>query len=302
MFLITGMIPIALTPFDDDGQVDFQSIETLADFYRQAGAQAIVVLGIMGEAHALSDREREAVIKAYVAACPGTPIVATISHAATAVAKDRARRAQDMGSSLLMAAPPPGIGDPALLIPHFSSIQEATTLPWILQDEPLTTSVRLSTALIQEIAAHVPRLTAVKVEDVPTPSKIDSLTKLLPSVRLFGGLGGLYLYEELIHGSQGSMTGFSYPNILARIIQDYFSANALAARQTFYRFLPLIRYEAQLGVKGIAIRKAVFYHRGLIQSPHVRAPAAAVDRVISQDLLELIQSLDLTLSPDKGSI
>lgn len=85
--------PHRVDPFDEDGRVDFKSLGTLANFYRHPGAQAIVVLSIMREAHALSGREREAVIKA-IAARPDIPTVATISHAATAIAKDRAERAR----------------------------------------------------------------------------------------------------------------------------------------------------------------------------------------------------------------
>nr|MDA8194716.1 dihydrodipicolinate synthase family protein [Thermaerobacter sp.] len=60
MTSLTGVIPIALTPFDPDGAVDHASIAQLTAFYRRSGASAITILGIMGEAAKLSDREREA--------------------------------------------------------------------------------------------------------------------------------------------------------------------------------------------------------------------------------------------------
>ncbi|MDA8206728.1 MAG: dihydrodipicolinate synthase family protein [Thermaerobacter sp.] len=299
--MLDHIIPIALTPFHDDGGLDLDSIPTLQAFYRRQGASALIVLGIMGEAHALSDQEREAVIAAYVATSGDLPIIATVSAPATEVACERARRARQLGAHYVMAAPPPGVTDVTQLTRHFSQIATAADCPWVLQDEPVTTGVRLPPDVIASLATAVPSLTAVKVEDVPTPSKIDALHRLLPKTDLFGGLGGLYLFEELQHGARGSMTGFSYPDILGRVM-DRFAYDAEGARALFYQYLPLIRYEAQLGVRGIAIRKALFYRRGLIASPVVRAPAAPADPVIQADLLDLVKALRLPLTAQEGPV
>ncbi len=301
--MLHHMIPISLTPFHEDGSLDDDSIPTLTRFYRENYASALIVLGIMGEAHALSDRERELVIEHYVSAAGGKlPIIATVSAPATEVAVERARRAHELGASALMVAPPPGLTDPGLLSAHFERIALAVDLPWVLQDEPVTTGVRLSPDTIVRLAEGIPTLAAVKIEDVPTPSKIHAIHQRRPELHLFGGLGGLYLYEELVHGAVGSMTGFSYPNILADVIDHALAGRDKAARSLFYQYLPLIRYEAQLGVKGIAIRKALFHQRGLIKSPAVRAPAAAADPVIAEDLVNLVQALGLPLGPQEGPV
>lgn len=297
------MIPIVLTPFDRDGSLDETSIPILTQFYRENHASALIVLGIMGEAHALSDAERDTVIGRYVEAADGQlPIIATVSAPATEVAVDRARRAQALGAQALMVAPPPGVASPEHLLVHFSRIAEATRLPWVLQDEPVTTGVRLTPDTIVRLADRIPTLAAVKIEEVPTPSKVHALHQARPALKLFGGLGGLYLYEELSRGASGSMTGFSYPNILAALIDGYQNGAADAARALFFQYLPLIRYEAQLGVKGIAIRKALFHQRGLIKSPAVRAPAAPADPIIAEDLLTLVKVLGLPLGPEISAI
>ncbi|MCY0880349.1 MAG: dihydrodipicolinate synthase family protein, partial [Firmicutes bacterium] len=187
-----------------------------------------------------------------------------------------------------MVAPPPGVNRPPLLRSHFERIAMATDLPWILQDEPVTTGVKLSPETIIDLAKAIPTLTAVKIEDVPTPSKIHAIHQAYPQLTLFGGLGGLYLLEELHRGAQGSMTGFSYPNMLANILATFKAGDHSGAQSEFFRYLPLIRYEAQLGVRGIAIRKALFYQRGLITSPAVRAPAEPADPIIAEDLSRLV--------------
>ncbi|PSR21792.1 MAG: dihydrodipicolinate synthase family protein [Sulfobacillus acidophilus] len=299
--MFNQIIPITLTPFREDGTLDLDSIPSLTHFYRDSGACALVVLGIMGEAHALSDREREAVVQAYVAAARDLPVIATVSAPATEVAQERAARVVELGAQYVMVAPPTGVSDASQLVRHFSRVAKVAGVPWVLQDEPVTTGVRLSLHTIALLADETPNLCAIKVEDVPTASKIEALHQRLPHIEMFGGLGGVYLFEELRHHARASITGFSYPDLLAKVVAAY-AHQPSEARTLFYRYLPLIRYEAQLGVRGIAIRKSLFYQRGLIASPAVRAPASPVDHVIEDDLLDLVQVLGLPLSPKKSTI
>jgi 4-hydroxy-tetrahydrodipicolinate synthase len=66
-----GVLPIALTPFTDDGDVDLAGIDALAEHYLASGADGLTVLGIMGEAHKLADAERFAVASRYLAVTEG---------------------------------------------------------------------------------------------------------------------------------------------------------------------------------------------------------------------------------------
>src|ERR687894_2633228 len=71
-----GVLPIALTPFTEDGDVDFAGIDALAEHYLGSGVDGLTALGIMGEAHKLTDAERSAVAERYVAATDGgVPVV-----------------------------------------------------------------------------------------------------------------------------------------------------------------------------------------------------------------------------------
>jgi dihydrodipicolinate synthase/N-acetylneuraminate lyase len=69
---LTGIVPITVTPFDAAGQVDEASIATLVEFEARCGVQGLNVLGIMGEAHKLSEGERRRVAEVFVK-CEGQP-------------------------------------------------------------------------------------------------------------------------------------------------------------------------------------------------------------------------------------
>ena len=111
---------------------------------------------------------------------------------------------------------------------------------------------------------------------------------------IFGGLGGVYFFEELSRGAVGAMTGFPYPEAL-RAIHAHFAAGRRAeARALFYRWLPLIRYESQPGsVPGtsMAIRKEILRRRGWLRSARVRPPATALDAATLEELSEIIAAV-----------
>ena len=46
-----GVIAIATTPFDEKNQIDFNSVDTLADYYLESGVSGVTILGVIGEAH-----------------------------------------------------------------------------------------------------------------------------------------------------------------------------------------------------------------------------------------------------------
>jgi 4-hydroxy-tetrahydrodipicolinate synthase len=95
-------------------------------------------------------------------------------------------------------------------------------------------------------------------------------------VQIFGGLGGVFLLEELMSGATGAMTGFAFPEILARIMKHWHAGERDAAADVFYRAVPLMRFEFQEGI-GMAIRKEVLKRRGVLASAATRAPAGALD-------------------------
>jgi 4-hydroxy-tetrahydrodipicolinate synthase len=93
---------------------------------------------------------------------------------------------------------------------------------------------------------------------------------------IFGGLGGVFLLEELMAGATGAMTGFAYPEILVKIVKAYHAGDVDGAAAAFYPYVPLMRFEFQEGI-GMAIRKEVLKRRGVITCADIRLPGAKLD-------------------------
>jgi 4-hydroxy-tetrahydrodipicolinate synthase len=159
-----------------------------------------------------------------------------------------------------------------------------------VQDYPPVCGFSMEPALLARIASEVPAARAIKLEDPPTPLKTKRILAAAgdTKVAVLGGLGGVFLLEELMAGASGVMTGFAYPEALVKIVELFESGRSDEAASLFYRFVPLMRFEFQEGI-GLAIRKEIYKRRGAMADNSTRAPGpsldettrAALDRVLA---------------------
>ena len=112
---------------------------------------------------------------------------------------------------------------------------------------------------------------------------------------IFGGMGGAFLFEELQRGAVGTMTGFAYPEALVAIHRRHAAGDVDGARDIFYRWLPLIRYENLPGI-GLSIRKHILARRGFLDVPAVRSPSPAIDDPTRAELEDLLDALNPDVS------
>jgi 4-hydroxy-tetrahydrodipicolinate synthase len=162
---LSGVLPITLTPFTDDGDVDEGSIDSLVEDYLGAGAHGLTILGIMGEAARLLDEERERVLRRYLQATAGrVPVVAGVSARATRMALDYARRAEDAGAAAVMLAPPDNTRDLDLVFEHFRLVAEAVSVPVVVQDEPVNTGVVMPAPFLVRLLDEIEGCRYLKLE------------------------------------------------------------------------------------------------------------------------------------------
>jgi 4-hydroxy-tetrahydrodipicolinate synthase len=290
-----GVCTIALTPFTGEGELDEESIDSLVGFYLNSGVHGVTILGIMGEAHKLSDAERQAVTERYISAIGGSvPVVVGCSAVATRIVVERARAAEEAGAAAVMVAPPNNQRSLDLVFEHYRRVAGAVSVPVVVQDEPVNTGVVMPAPFIARLVDEIEGCRHVKLEEAPTTIKISALLNNAKSeVGIFGGLGGMYFYEELARGAAGIMTGFAYPHVLVETYRRFVEGKKSEAQEYFFRYLPLIRFEAQLGVGGVGIRKEILKLRGVISSSHVRFPAPALDEETLRELEDLVEVLGL---------
>ncbi|MBI4305410.1 MAG: dihydrodipicolinate synthase family protein [Chloroflexi bacterium] len=102
-----GVFTIPVTPFDEQGAIDFPSLESCVQFCVDAGAHGLVMPVNASEFFTLSDAERLRVIETGVKVNAGAiPFVAGISGVSPQHALELSLRAQDAGADEQIALPP----------------------------------------------------------------------------------------------------------------------------------------------------------------------------------------------------
>lgn len=298
---MTGIYPILPTPFAPDGSLDLPSLGTLVEFQATIGMDGVAILGFLGEAHKLTSGERRLVIEETVARSAGRLSVwVGVRALGTAGAVEQAREAEALGADAVFVAPIAPQSDPALL-EHYRAVARAVSIPLIVHDYPESFGIQLSPELLARLVLDGD-VTYIKLEDPPVLQKLSRLHALTEGrIRVFGGLGGLYFLEELQRGAAGIMTGFSYPEVLKRIYDAFRAGDHGTAARVFDRYASLLRYEFQPKV-GLALRKHVYFKRGLIAHPHVRPPATALDERTTDEFEALIARLGLPLGPGVADV
>ena len=285
-----GVYNIMATPFDNTGELDLQSVGTLIKFQIGRGVTGLTILGNLGEVRYLTDCERKQVVNATLSLVAGqVPVIVGMGFSGAHATIYHAGIAAKAGAAGLMVAPPVGVRGQEAILDHYRRVGEATSLPIVIYDEPLSSGVVMPPATLARIVEAVPTATVIKLEEPPTPAKLTSIRELLDRrAQIFGGLGGAFFLEELARGADGTMTGFAFTEILVGIYRQFAAGQTEKARAIFDRYISLIRYEAQPGI-GLALRKEILRRRGAIRTSVVRPPAQPLDK-------ETLAELEATLA------
>jgi 4-hydroxy-tetrahydrodipicolinate synthase len=280
MAVLGGVFSVLPTPFTPSGDIDPESLERVVDLFIADGVNGFTALGVTSEVARLTDSERDRVLDTVMARVNGrVPVVAGTTADGLRTCIDYTRRAKAAGASAVMISPPrmPKINSDAVA-KHFSEVASAVDTPIIVQDYPPISGYAMEPALLARIARDVPAARTIKLEDPPTPFKTSRILEQTSGldVAIFGGLGGVFLLEELMAGAAGAMTGFAFPAILVDIVALFRSGKIDEAAGVFYAKVALMRFEFQEGI-GMAIRKEVLRRRGAIAHAAIRPPGGTLD-------------------------
>lgn len=275
---ITGIFNILATPFDSTGQIDLDSLRKLVNYQIGLGAYGLTILGVLGEAAKLSVDERKVVMNTVIeVAAERVPIVVGVSHPETKTVITLSRAAFAAGAAGVMIAPPrmERPTDEAVLA-FYSEVASSIREPIIAQDFPPVNGVIMSADLLAALAERIPNIRHLKLEDPPLMEKIDAIRARTDKYEIFGGLGGMFLLEELNRGAAGTMTGFAFTEVLVAVFKAFCEDRLEDAEHIFDHYLPLIRFENQ-PVINLTIRKELLYRRGAIANAALREPYAPID-------------------------
>ena len=286
---LSGVYPIANTPFHSDGSIDYDSQDRLIDHLLAQGAHGLGLFGNASEGYTLSSAERIELMRRISRRVNGrVPLVASSGHTGTAAAVELSREMEDLGADCLMVLPPYFLKtDGDGLMHYFEAISKAVKIPIMVQDAPLMTQVMMPAPLLVRMGREIERVRYVKVEAPPTATKITAIAKqAADSLTLFGGLNCQFFIEEWQRGARGQMPGSDRTRDLVQIWEHLEQGRTADAWSVFCRILPLLRFELQPGM-GVSAQKHNLVAAGVIACPQVRHPTAALDADSIEELAYL---------------
>jgi len=294
---IRGVVPIAPTPFRDNGDCDLDSQRRVFDCMIDQGVDGICILANYSEQFLLSDEERNTLLDLALTHLRGrVPVIVTCSHFSTRIAAERARRAAAGGADMLMLMPPyHGAllrADEAGTFEHFARVAEAARgLPIMVQDAPLS-GVNLSVAFLTRLARELPQVAYFKIEVPGTAGKLRALIAAGgEAIRgPFDGEEGVTLLADLEAGATGTMPSALLPDLIKPVLEHHRAGRRAEAAAAYARILPLINYENRQC--GLRATKIVMAAGGVIASEAVRHPLEPLPAATRAGLFELVAALD----------
>lgn len=288
-----GVIPILVTPFQDDGKVDVAGLLRLVDHLYAHGARGgFGVFGNAGEGYTLLPSEKRELLDALVRHLDGSaPVITGVGATGTEAAVEACKVAEGLGAAGLMVLPPYYLRpDADGLMFFYSAISAAVGIPIMVQDAPLLSQVAMPPALLARMAREIKHVDYAKIEAPPTAPKITgTLEAAGDTLKLFGGLNGQFMIEEWQRGSRGIMPGSDLISVFCSIWSALADGELDLAWSAFQRALPLIRYELQPGL-GVSAMKHNLVHAGVLESAAVRHPTRSLDKSGLREL-EALRSL-----------
>jgi 2-keto-3-deoxy-L-arabinonate dehydratase len=287
--MLSGVYPILVTTFHEDGSLDVASQLRLVDFLLEQGAHGLGLFGNASEGYALEGGERVELMRAIAKHVNGrVPLVASSGATGTRSAVELSKQLEALGADCLMVLPPYFLKtDGDGLMHYFGEISNAVKIPIMVQDAPLLTQVAMPPALLARMAREIEQVKYAKVEAPPTAPKVTQTVKAAgDALVVFGGLNAQFFIEETERGARGTMPGSDCIRQLVGVWNALEAGDKDGAWAEFTRILPLLRFELQPGM-GVSAMKHNLKAAGVIECEAVRHPTAALDAVSQAELKTL---------------
>lgn len=154
--MIQGSYVAIVTPFHEDGSVNFEKLKELCEWHVQSGTDGIVALGTTGESSTMTHEEDEEVVKCVLETVKGRiPVIAGAGSNCTETALMKSRAYAALGvDGLLLITPYYNKANERGMYQHFAVIADQVSVPIILYNVPGRTSCALSVGCVEALAKH----------------------------------------------------------------------------------------------------------------------------------------------------
>lgn len=290
--LFEGSGVAIVTPFLDNGDIDYDTYTRLLEFHLNEGTDAIVVIGTTGEATTLSKDEKRELIQFTVDKIDGRiPVIAGTGGNNTREDTLWSKEVSDMGvDALLVVTPYYNKASKQGLIDHFTQIADASSAPIILYSVPGRTNVDIPVEAIVALSKHD---NIIGLKDATANLNYTSHLRRLVSddFALYSGNDDIILPFMSV-GGQGviSVVANAMPRETSEICHAYLKGNVTRARELQLQMLPFID-TLFIEASPIPIKRAMSLLG--FGTPELRLPLSVAEDTTTERLKTEMQKLNL---------
>lgn len=259
MAIFTGAGVALVTPFREDGSVNYDKLDELIDYHCENGTDSIIICGTTGESSTLSEEEHMECIKfAIERTKKRLPVIAGTGSNATYTTIDMSREAVEYGADgLLLVTPYYNKATQEGLIAHYKAVAKEAKAPIIMYSVASRTGLNIAPETAARLVKEVDNIVAIKEAsgNIGQVAKIMSLTdgkidlysgnddQIVPLLSL-GGIGVISVLSNVA------------PQYTHDICAKFFAGDVKGACEMQLRAIPLIG-QLFCEVNPIPVKKAV---------------------------------------------
>ena len=279
--VITAMV----TPFDENGNVDYNQVAELAVYLADNGSDGILVAGSTGESPTLTFEEEAELLSCVKSAVGNTvKVIIGAGSNSTKTAIECSKRVEKIGAdAILQVVPYYNKPSQAGMIEHFSSVAKAVDMPILLYNIPGRTGVNMLPDTVAQLAENYKNIVALKQSNMDLDLISELKSKVPSDFALYSGDDSLTL-PMLALGVHGVVSVASHivGKEIKSMIRNFKTGEPLAALNMHIKLFPIFK-KLFMAPNPVPI-KHVLSKMGLI-NPYVRRPLVELNQKEAEELM-----------------
>lgn len=255
---VQGSIVAMVTPFQEDGSVNFEVLTELIERQIAAGTDAILALGTTGESATMSHEEDNAVVEHTIRTVNGrVPVVVGSGSNCTATQMEKSKLYESMGAdALLLIAPYYNKANVEGMYHHFADVADAVDIPCIIYNVPGRTGCSIPVSVVERLSRH-PHIAGIKEASGDMSYAMKIAHCIGPDFALYSGNDDITVPLMSIGGS-GVISVYAnvMPAMCHQIVADYLGGRQTQAVANHLKYLRLMN-DLFLEVNPIPVKTAM---------------------------------------------
>ena len=296
MAIFTGAGVAIITPFHEDGSINYDQLKKLVDYHCENGTDSIVICGTTGESATMTEEEHLECIKRTIDFTAGRlPVIAGTGSNCTATAVELSREATKAGADgLLVVTPYYNKATQKGLIEHYKAIAREADAPIIMYSVASRTGCNIEPATVAALVKEVDNIVGVKEAsgNISQVAKIMQLTQ--GDIDLYSGNDD-QIVPILALGGKGVISVLSNvaPRETHEICAKFFAGDIEGSRELQLKAIPLINALFS-EVNPIPVKKAVSLMR--MEAGGLRMPLTEMEEANAQKMAQAMRAVGIQLA------